>query len=66
MKPDLLVAADGYILNIHGAYFADARNNGEMKSLEKDSSKMRASFSDDNMFSVDGGYCDVISYRTSG
>lgn len=45
LKPVLLVAPDGYILDIQGPYFADSRNNDAAilrSEFDRDASKMRA------------------------
>lgn len=42
IKPALVVAPDGYILDIHGPYFSDSRNNdASMLQNEMDTAGLR-------------------------
>lgn len=65
VKPVLLVAPDGYILDIHGPYFADAKNNDAsilQDQFQKDVNGINQWFQDGDIFLVDRGYRDVIQF----
>lgn len=63
VKPALLVAPDGYILDIHGPYFSDWRNNDAailQKEFENDGERLRQWLGENSIIIVDRGYRDVI------
>lgn len=63
IKPALVVAPDGYILDIHGPYFSDSRNNDASmlrNEFEVDANGLREWFNNDDIFIVDRGYSDVL------
>lgn len=63
VKPVLIVAPDGYILDIQGPYFADARNNDASileNEFERDAVTMRHWFQNGDILIVDRGYRDSI------
>lgn len=65
VKPVLVVAPDGYILDIHGPYFADGKNNDAsilQDQFEKDINDINAWFQDGDIFLVDRGYRDVVPF----
>lgn len=65
VKPVLLVASDGYILDIHGPYFANARNNDAnilRDQFERDVNNINQWFQDGDIFIVDRGYRDAVQF----
>lgn len=63
VKPEILVAPDGYILAINGPYFSDARNNDAtilQHELQNDINGMRTWFQEGDVVIVDRGYRDSI------
>lgn len=63
IKPALIVAPDGYILDIHGPYFADSKNNDAamlQNQFETDAGALREWLGEDVIFIVDRGYRDVL------
>ena len=63
IKPALVVAPDGYILDIHGPYFSDSRNNDESmleNKFQLDAAGLREWFQNGDIFTVDRGYRDVL------
>lgn len=65
IKPILIVAADGYILDIQGPYFSDSRNNDARilkYEYEKDTSEMSQWYQPGDIFIVDRGYRDAIPF----
>ena len=64
VKPVLIVAPDGHILNIQGPYFSDSRNNDAailQNEFEKDVDRMRRWFQEDDIVVVDRGYQDATN-----
>lgn len=58
-----MVAPDGYILDIHGPYFSDSRNNDAAmltNELQRDIQGIREWFQEHDLFIVDRGYRDAI------
>lgn len=63
IKPSMLVAPDGYILDIQGPYFSNAANNDAnilVNELNRDGEEMREWFQGGDLFVVDRGYRDAI------
>lgn len=63
VKPILIVAPDGYILDIHGPYFFDARNNDAAmleREFQNDASALREWLGENVIIIVDRGYRDVL------
>ena len=68
IKPVMLVAPDGYILDVHGPYFADGKNNDASilkHHMEQDGLTLRAWLQPHDVLVVDRGYRDVIDYLDS-
>jgi len=62
VKPALIVAPDGYILDIHGPYFSDARNN-DAAMLEREfqnAGALREWLGENAIIILDRGYRDVL------
>lgn len=62
LKPDLIVAPNGYILDIQGPYFSDAQNNDArilQNEFELNVRGMREWFRDGDIVIVDRGYRDA-------
>lgn len=62
LKPELLVAPDGYILDIHGPYFSDSRNNDAQilrNEFDRDADGLGQWVEEGDIFVVDRGYRDV-------
>lgn len=65
LKAGLIVAPDGYILDIHGPYFSDARNNDAnilIHELNDDAQSLRNWVQDGDIFVVDRGYRDAVQF----
>lgn len=63
VKPALIVAPDGYILDIHGPYFADSKNNDAAmlrNEFQADVGTLREWLGEDAIVIVDRGYRDVL------
>uniref|UniRef100_A0ABD2WGS7 DDE Tnp4 domain-containing protein n=1 Tax=Trichogramma kaykai TaxID=54128 RepID=A0ABD2WGS7_9HYME len=62
VKPALMVAPDGYILDVHGPFFSDSRNNDAsmMRYQWENDENLRNCFEDRDVFIVDRGYRDVV------
>lgn len=63
LKPTLLVAPNGYILDILGPYFSDSQNNDAAilnAEFERDANILRDWFRNRDIFLVDRGYRDCI------
>lgn len=63
VKPALVVAPDGYILEIQGPYFSDSRNNDAQmlrNEFERDVDGLRAWFQENDIFVLDRGYRDAL------
>ncbi|XP_071578400.1 uncharacterized protein [Temnothorax nylanderi] len=63
VKPALIVAPDGYILDIHGPYFSDARNNDAAmleREFQNDAGALREWLGENAIIIVDCGYRDVL------
>lgn len=63
VKPALIVAPDGYILDIHGPYFSDTRNNDAAmlrNEFQADAGALREWLGDGAILIVDRGYRDVL------
>lgn len=63
MKPVLLVAPDGYIVDIHGPYFADGKNNDAkilIAELEDQDHPISQWLQRGDIFILDQGYRDAI------
>ncbi|EGI66282.1 hypothetical protein G5I_05245 [Acromyrmex echinatior] len=63
VKPALIVAPDGYILDIHGPYFADSKNNDAAmlrNEFQADAGTLREWLGEDAIVIVDRGYRDVL------
>ena len=63
IKPALVVAPYGYILDIHGPYFSDSRNNDAsmlVNEFQVDAAGLREWFQNGGIFIVDRGYRDVL------
>lgn len=61
VKPEVIVAPDGYILAIQGPYFSDIKNNDATilnQEFERDIEGIRTWFQDGDIFIVDRGYRD--------
>jgi len=62
LKPVLIVAPDGYILDIQGPYFSDSRNNDAailQNEFHRDVERMREWFQERDLMIVDRGYRDA-------
>lgn len=58
LKRALILAPDGYILEVHGPYFADSYNNDAAMLIHKyknDMGQLRAWFQDEDIFIFDRG-----------
>ncbi|XP_043480300.1 uncharacterized protein LOC122509998 [Leptopilina heterotoma] len=65
VKPSVLVASDGYILDIQGPYFSNAKNNDAkilIKEFQRDINGMRRWIQPEDIFVVDRGYRDAIPF----
>ena len=65
VKPILFVASNGLILDIHGPYFADGKNNDArilMDQFEKDTNNINNWFKEGDIFLVDLGYRDALPF----
>lgn len=65
VKPVVLVAPNGYILDVHGPYFADGKNNDAsilQDQFQKDINGINQWFQDDDIFLVDRGYRDAVQF----
>ena len=65
VKPHMMVAMDGYILDIQGPYFSDSRNNDAsilQNEFEGDDQRMRNWFVDNDIAILDSGYRDVRGF----
>lgn len=63
VKPVLIVAPNGWILNIQGPYFSDHPNNDAailQNEFQRDADRMRRWFQDNDIIIVDRGYRDAI------
>lgn len=63
LKPVLMVGSDGYILDVYGPYFSNARNNDAsilMNEFNRDRELMESWFQAGDVFVVDRGYRDSI------
>lgn len=63
VKPSMMVAPDGYILNIQGPYFSNAANNDAaiiLNELQRDLNGIQDWFEEGDMFIVDRGYRDAV------
>ena len=63
VKPVLVVAPDGYIVDIHGPFFSDARNNDAailQHEFENDAGALREWLGEDAIVIVDRGYRDIL------
>lgn len=63
VKPALIVAPDGYILDVHGPFFADSRNNDAgmlQKEFENNANGLRQWLGENSILIVDRGYRDVL------
>lgn len=63
LKPVLVVGTDGYILDVHGPYFSDSRNNDAnilRNEFQQDAAEIRNWFQEGDIFIVDRGYRDAI------
>lgn len=63
VKPALVVAPDGYILDIHGPYFSDSQNNDAsmlQREFENDADGLRGWLGDGAIVIVDRGYRDAV------
>ncbi|CAB0041034.1 unnamed protein product [Trichogramma brassicae] len=62
VKPALMVAPDGYILDVHGPFFSDSQNNDAsmMRYQWENDENLRNWFEDRDIFIVDRGYRDVV------
>lgn len=63
VKPILIVATNGYILDIHGPYFSDHGNNDASimtTEFQNDMNGIRRWFQEGDIFIVDRGYRDAI------
>ena len=63
LKPILIVAPTGYILDIFGPYFSDARNNDAevlREEFERDAGILANWFQNGDIILVDRGYRDAI------
>lgn len=70
VKPALLVSPNGYILDIHGPYFSDSRNNDAamlQNEFDRNEDRMREWFPEGSIIVVDRGYRDVTElFRNLG
>lgn len=65
VKPCLIVAPDGYILDIHGPYFSDSRNNDASilkVEFEENVAGIDQWFQVGDVFLMDRGYRDSVPY----
>jgi len=63
VKLVLIVALDGYILDIHNSYFSDARNNDAAmleREFQNDAGALREWLGENAIIIVDCGYRDVL------
>lgn len=62
VKPALIVAPDGYILEVQGPYFSDSRNNDAAmlrNEFDNDMERMHAWFQEEDILLLDRGYRDA-------
>lgn len=65
LKAGLIVAPDGFIVDVHGPYFSDTRNNDAAilgNELEDDLQNIRQWIQEGDIFVVDRGYRDVVEF----
>lgn len=61
LKPALVVAPDGYILDVHGPYFSDNHNNDAAilnHELQRDGEQFRRWYEENDIIILDRGYRD--------
>ena len=64
VKPVLVVAPDGYILDIQGPYFSDSHNNDAailQNEFVRDADRMHRWFQEDDIVIIDRGYRDATN-----
>lgn len=64
-KAGLIVAPDGYIVDVHGPYFSDARNNDAailLSEMEHDRNNIHQWVQNNDVFVVDRGYRDAVEF----
>ncbi|KYN19756.1 hypothetical protein ALC57_07909 [Trachymyrmex cornetzi] len=67
LKPALIVAPDGYILEIQGPYFSDASNNDAallQNEFNNEAARMNEWFRENDIIIVDRGYRDIMDLLT--
>lgn len=65
LKAIMIVAPDGYILDVHGPYFSDSANNDAsilIQQLQDNINGLRDWLQEDDVFVVDRGYRDSLDY----
>lgn len=65
LKAGLIVAPDGYIVDIHGPYFSDSRNNDAsilIREMRDEQQEIRNWIQDYDIFVVDRGYRDAVEF----
>lgn len=65
LKVGLVVAPDGYILDVHGPYFSDSRNNDASilrNDMNQDRANLRHWVREGDIFVVDRGYRDALEF----
>lgn len=65
VKPILMVATDGYILDIHGPYFSDGKNNDAAilkNEFQRNLNGINDWFEEGDIFLVNRGYRDVVPF----
>ena len=61
----LVVAPDGYIVDVHGPYFSDSRNNDAsilLNEMPDHQNNLRQWLDDGDIFVVDRGYRDSVEF----
>lgn len=65
LKAGLVVAPDGFIVSVHGPYFADVRNNDArilINEFNQDREQVRNWVRDNDIFVLDRGYRDAVEF----
>jgi hypothetical protein len=68
IKPIMICAPDGYILDVHGPYWANGRNNDAsclIDQLKKDRNGLRQWLQENDIMIVDRGYRDSLDFLES-
>ena len=68
IKPVMLTGTNGYILDVHGPYFADGKNNDAAilrHHMEQDGINLKTWLQPNDVLLLDRGYRDVLDYLQS-